>query len=256
MTPRSPLASGLVAVPVLSLALLACSGGGDPAGADGGAAPDAAADLGPCPADTLCLEVTEVDPGKPIASGRLVVVWRQLLDVNGLDEVPKIAYEAPFEPGAPRYDIPLAGFTLPDDNQLLCQWDSQGCHRDSVPRAVGFGMVMVVEDDDGSGFLENAELSPFSASGAAFAYVAWSDGPRPVGSRDLQYESGDLTHVGEIFPDGILGGVAAYDTVPVDGGFDFALRPLAAGATAELAMCPSTSQCSVTIPRLVGMTYP
>lgn len=249
----------IMSVPVVGLALVACAGSdqqaGDNASTDASTPSLDSADLGPCPDRTLCLVVTEVEPDEPLASGHLVVVWRQLLDVNGLEEMPKLAYDTPFEPGAARYEIPLTSLSLPDDNQLLCQWDSEGCHRDAPPRAVGFGYVMVVQDDNGDGFLEDVELSPYSASGAAFAYVAWSEDARAPGSDDLTNFDGSPNYLGQIFPDGIRAGINPYDTTPADG-FEFALTPLGTGVNAELAVCPATAQCSVTIPRLVGMQYP
>jgi hypothetical protein len=241
-------------VPVALLAGACGGGGGDDGAPGGGGGPDAAGGLDPCPSGTLCLEVTEAVPGEPLASGRLAVVWHQLAFVNR-DYPPKLAYDAPFEPGAARYDIPLTSLTLPDDEQLLCQWEADGCHRDSSPRAVGFGLVMVVEDNDGNGVLEDEELSPYLAVGASFAYVAWSADARAAGSDDLTTFDGEPNYMGAIFPAGIRAGINGYDTVATED-FEFALTPLAAGASAELVVCPATSQCSITIPRLVGRSFP
>lgn len=245
--------------PILLAALVAagCSESDSSSMADGAVAVDAPAGLGPCPSGTLCLDPFLVEAQKPVAAGRLVVVWFQPMRVNGLPPMPiEIAYDVPFVPNLRRYDIPLAQVRAPiADQVLLCQWDSLGCHRDAPIPAVGFALPVVVADTNANGRTDLDEVSFFSNYGGGMAYIAWSKLAHPVGSTALAYNDGDLTYLGQIFRKGIGAGVQSYNLMPQS--FANALDAPDTGDGSDLALCPNAgTSCQVTMPRVVGADNP
>lgn len=221
-------------------------GGSDAARADGAVVDDGGNDAGPivtgeCPVDTVALDVNVIGGGAPVA-GRLVVAWGQL-DDDGPDPIPDVAYDVQFDTTASMIEIPIASLTPPTEPNLLCERacdDEAMCPCLSDPR-VGFGLVAVVNDANGSGTIEPEEVRarPPGVGFVVVGYSAMRYVPAP--------ETPSLWR--RIFPEGIEGGICPYRIIDTES-FD---RPglVMPGARFELNVCSAAMpMCDPPLPNL------
>jgi hypothetical protein len=212
---------------------------------------------GPCPANTLCMKPFLVEPQKPVTAGRLTVVWFQGMHVSGLPSIPTdLGYDVGFTPGQDRYDIPLAQIKPPKtDAVLVCQWENNVCLHDATPNPLGFGLPVVLDDTNGNGKIDPAEITLYGNHGVGMAYLVWSQTAHPPGDETL-FKYGSPTYFGDIFTQSVGAGVHAYPLVTT-GSFDDKLGPPDTAMTPDLALCPSQgTSCNVAPPRLVGFANP
>jgi hypothetical protein len=216
-------------------------GGSDAARADGGGTSDAGPMIGECPVDSVALDVNVIGGGAP-SGGRLVVAWGQL-DDDGPDPIPDVAYDVQFDTTATMIEIPIASLTPPTEPNLLCERDCDDesiCPCLSDPR-VGFGLVAVVDDANGSGSIEPEEVR---ARPRGVGYVV-------VGSSAMRYVPAPETpsQWRTIFPEGIEGGICPYRIIDTES-FD---RPglVMPGARFDLNVCSAAMpMCDLPLPNL------
>jgi hypothetical protein len=238
------------------LASVACSSDpGTDQPTDGGVTSDGPPD-GPCPEGTLCLKPFLVQPEQPGTAGRLVVVWFQTRDIWNPNPM-EVAFDAPFVPGASRYELPLAQIKPPvTDQVLLCQWENDTCLRTANPPAIGLGLPLVLDDTNANGRIDPTELTLYGNHGVGMAYLAWSAAAHAPGDPALAYQDGDPTYLGDIFANGIGAGVHSYPLV-MGTGFDDRLGKIDTASGADLALCPTQgTSCQIQPPRLVGSDQP
>jgi len=240
---------------ILVLAVAACTESSSltDAGTDG---KPSDAGLGPCAARTLCLQPKLVTTGPPPTAPRLVVAWFQPRHVSGLPPMPvEIGYDVAFVPSLARYDIPLDKVRAPTtDSVLLCQWDQGQCQHTAPIPPIGFALPLVLEDGNGNGHIDASEISFFTARGGGMTYIVWSQDAHAPGTRALAYSDGTPTYLGKIFTQSIAAGVQSHGLLPA--GFDSKLAGPDTGDGADFALCPASSSCQITLPRLVGAENP
>ena len=174
-------------------------GGAGAQGGTGGSGASGGSSGGPCPADTVCLDVT-ANMGGPIEAGHVGVVWFQLSD-DGPDPVPLVGYDAEFLGTEERIEIPLAEIGLPNADNLLCQRDCDDeaiCPCVAEPQ-VGLAVVVVAKDADGSGALDGQEAFDFYGIG----YMV-------VGYSEKEFIPAPAPYFDDKFPEGIEAGVRPY----------------------------------------------
>ncbi len=239
----------------ISVALVACGGDANDGantnnGADAAAdSPDAGESLGPCPAKTLCLTPFLIEPEKAQQAGRLTVVWFQVMDLPpNTGPATHVAYDVPFEPGRSRYDIPLAEISAPPATPtLLCQWESGVCQTNANPTPLGLGLPLVLDDANGNGKIDSAEVGLYRNHGVGMVYLGWSASGASPGSVQLGINK-------DILPSGIQAGVHYYAP---DDLFDASLGQADTGGPFDLALCPSAgNSCQVVGPTLKRADYP
>ncbi len=239
---------------LLSLCALAgCTGGsgkGESGSSDASVSADGDTPVGPCPTGTLCLQPFLVQPELPQRAGRLVILWYQPYgELNGLfDSWPlALGYDAPFEPGAERYEISLEEISEPPVPTLLCQWEEE-CLQQANPRPVGVGVPMVFADENGNDRIDPEEITVYGSIGTGMVFVLWSKEGAPVGSDALGFDGQS-----DCFPFGVEAGIHFYD---FDGSLlDATTRPADQGGPFDLALCANAS-CNNQPPRLLRAQKP
>lgn len=220
------------------------AGGSDAARADGGGGSDAGPIIaGECPVASVTLDVNVIGGGAPVA-GRLVVAWGQL-DDDGPDPIPDVGYDVQFDTTATTIEIPIASIGLPTEPNLVCERacdDEATCPCLSTPQ-VGYGLVAVVTDTDGSGAIEPSEVQRVRPPGVGYVVVGYSA---------MRYVPPPATppQWGELFPEGIEGGVCPYRIIDSPSSFD---RPglVMPGARFDLNVCPAAMPgCDLPLPNL------
>jgi hypothetical protein len=193
-----------------------------------------------CPANTLCLQVKQVDTGGAVASGRLGIAWYPFDDANKTP--PLIAYDVPFDPATVRFDIPYQALAPVTDALLLCTrscMDPATCPCMGDP-ALGFALVGVGQDTNKDGKLDAAELEAtlygVGRLGIVFSQKAYHPSPATVV---------------DILPEGVNVGTHAYRIIPksVKSPFD-QLGIAFDGTVFDLAVCSGAPGCLVPTPNL------
>ncbi len=246
----------IIAVSALAVALVACGGTESPGGTTSAAAtssgaggaidPGSTSSTGTggngtiCPANTLCLQVKQVDAPSTITSGRIAVVWSPFDDANKTP--PLIAYDAPFPLGTTRIDIPYVALAPVTDALMLCPrscMDPATCPCTGDP-ALGFAAVIVAHDTNNDGSLSAAELEGamygVGQLGIVYSQKAYHPSPATVAS---------------ILPEGINVGTHAYRIIAKSGGSALDQLGIAfAGTVFDLAVCSGSAGCVVPSPKL------
>jgi hypothetical protein len=191
----------------------------------------------------------------PAAAGRLVVFWLQFSD-DEPSPPPKIVHDVPFTPGAAKVTIPLARLSPPDPVHLLCPRDCDdetSCPCLSDPK-VGYGMVGVFEDRNGSGAIEPAEIWNSDVSEEDENLPSF----RPLGIGRMALVCSEKSYpashpdTGPLFPEGIRAGIHSYRLLRTDPESSFdRLGPPTAGQPLELQVCSSAAPgCTLEVPNL------
>jgi hypothetical protein len=188
----------------------------------------------PCGPSTLCLDVTSLRQGLTPHAGRLILVWMPL--AGGPKE---IAYDVPFAGTETQVTIPLASVTPPTDANAFCgQRDGSGKCAGTIK--IGFGMVVVSEDQNANGVAELGE-NVLGLSDANVLYSATALKPPPPG---FVWSGRPMA---EAFPSGVEQGANVYVSAGVG---TQTLVPAMAGQKFGLKVCDSTNpqECEVTAP--------
>lgn len=203
---------------------------------------DAAIDapIGNCPAGQLCLRINPVVAGATIPSGRLVVVFYQLVD-NVTPYPPLlVSYDVPFDGTATAIQFPLASITAPAplDDYRLCPrtcfaLSNPACDCPAASAKITTAFVFVVGDTNSSGSIEPAELVDANMYGVGYMQLGGADMAYPV-PHALQ----------NLLPEGIQNGLAPYRII--DGSpFDKMGLP-APGMVFDLDICvPNSASCQM-----------
>ena len=223
----------LVAVACAGLMLGAC-GDDDGGGSTTGGQPTG---------EAMTLEPNELEQVDSSAvDGHLALVWFQVSD-DGPDPDPQIASQAPFNATTTSIELELSTVDTPGDPVLMCNRrcddESQCACEPGGPLKFGLGLVVVVEDADGSGKIEPGEFSDENIFGIGRTVVAWSPARVP---------DADNT---DFFDTDLLAGIHAYSVIEDPNETFDTLGEAPTDTTFELAICPPDSTtCELPWPNL------
>jgi hypothetical protein len=217
----------------------------DGAGGDGATAVDSRgpdATPGDCPSGQLCLNVNKVVPAATIPGGRLVVVFYQFID-DATPYPPLFAgLDVAFSGTSARIDTALAQVTLPaaiDDYQLCpracLDLGQPACDCPPAQPKAALAFVFVIQDVDGSGGIDPAELVEENIYGVGYLQLAAADADYPAPNV-----------LDPLFTEGILNGLVPYEVIdPPTSIFDVLAIP-PAGTVFDLDVCvPGDASCDL-----------